>query len=887
MNSYLKGLLRMRTYLTTLLFIGLMYSSLVAGESRRDYVVMYGPAVPGMDTLMANRYELTVEARVESMNVIRRIKPDFLWFHYISIEDAATSGRKNYIDSLMILNGVDLETLYMHYWDYTEVTLQGTTLICPGLANAVTRQDTIDSRIPIYYSNRARALNNLYSPYVRQYDKMYACKVLSTLPYNYGVTSTVGYLDGIFWDNGSWCLYNTGQRIIGGQIAEHPTHANLGDIGCNGSQWWWESCLKPFYQAFVDTLNQSSSWHPDGKQKYSMPNIANSWTDDYVTAGTAHFLCAEFVPRWDMRDMFVTAYGTHDSLAHENGVKLLYSSLTNTTLDYYEGSYTHEEAIVNNLALFYVFSSPSSYQFHMPHTGVNPNQDGWDSLTWIGAMDYDIGESFQFHYVEEASGVDGRGYTYNIYSRVVQNAKVFFRTRGNYNQHFDDLTNVTLQLNGSYRELLPSGNLGNPVSSIGFRNGTGRIMIPFASDDSIPPANINDLESEIGSIPGSILLNWTETGDDSLIGVASYTVIKYSTSSPITESNWAQANLVPSPPVPSTPEVAVQFEIQNLTEGQFYYVAIQTYDDAGQGSGLATTSGFARGIKRPTPLFTNIDTINAEVEVGCSTVNSYLTLTYEFALDTVNQFPGVSNRSPTLQLSDTSALFDNLVDGVQYHWSCRAMDVGGTDSSNWSGVTSFYLDSGVSVPDLTVAELISPQEGDTMFQSQISFSVDYILGLTTVYFQVDDNPDFNSPLESGSSPVTAGYATVWHPAMDIDTSGTYYWRASADNLNWTESISFYLAQETIVLEAEGANPYPFPNPFNLTTTDHVTFTDMPVSSNLNILTMLGHRVRRLTSIDGEDIMWDGRNEDGKRVASAVYLWYIEDTNVSGKLVLVR
>ena len=870
-----------------LIIIALPFNAV--GE-RKDWVALYGPCPTGIDTLMAERYALTVECRVADMNVMRLINPDFLWFFYISIEDAPSSARLAYCDSLARRDGVNPEVFYMHYWDYTEVELQGDTLVCPGLANATTYEDTVLSRVPIYYSNRSRSLNNLNSPHTRQYDKMWACEVLSTLPENYHVTSTVGYYDGIAWDNGSWCMFNTGRRVVGGQIAEHPTHANIGDVGCYGSGWWWEACLKPFYQSFVDTVNQAPNWHPDGKPKYSLPNIANSWTDDYATAGVAHFLGSEFVPRWDWRHIFVLDYSRRDSLSHESGVSLLYSSLTNTELSYYgyEGTYTHKEAMMNNLALHYVFSSPSSHLFHMPHTGVNPSQDGWDTLTWIGAMDYDLGDRLQSRYQLVEEGTDGRGYTYRIYSRQYQNGRVLFRTRGQYYEHFDQQTNVTLQLGGTYRELLPNGNQGNTVTSIGFRNGQGRIMIPYATNDSIPPAEINDFGAEIGSAPGSIRLHWTETGDDGMSGTASYTVIRYSTAGPITTGNWSRARVVANPPVPSTPNVIVQYDIQNLTAGEYYYLGLQTYDDAGRSSGLATTESYARGIKRPVPLFTNIDSAAAEVEVGCASINSYLTFAYEFALDTVNQFPYVSNRSPTLELSDTSVLFDSLQHGVSYYWSCRTVDVGGTDSSTWSAVTHFTLESGIIVEDLTLAHLLNPREGDTVFQSQTSFEVDYVPGLATVYFQTDEDPGFGSPLESGPMPVAAGNPTVWQPAIEVDSSGTHYWRASADNSTWTESISYYLLTENLALGLPASHkPYPYPNPFNLNQVDYVTFTDLPANSTLNIMTLMGYRVRQLVSEAGEDVMWYGRNEDGDSMASAVYLWHIEGTTYSGKVILVR
>jgi predicted membrane-bound dolichyl-phosphate-mannose-protein mannosyltransferase len=67
----------------------------------------------------------------------------------------------------------------------------------------------------------------------------------------------------------------------------------------------------------------------------------------------------------------------------------------------------------------------------------------------------------------------------------------------------------------------------------------------------------------------------------------------------------------------------------------------------------------------------------------------------------------------------------------------------------------------------------------------------------------------------------------------------------------------------------------------------VTFVSVPIHANLLILTASGNVVRQWVDDSGEDIIWDGTNQSGNAVASGVYLWFVEGTDVSGKLVVIR
>lgn len=678
-------------------------SDISALESRNDFLILYGEAGPQRDTLIAQRYSMTIEGRCVDMNIVRTLNPDFKWFNYISIQDMPPSSeRRTYYDNQAALDGIDPETFHMHYWDYTEVAIQGSTLVFPGLQNAVTYEDTVNSRVITYRKNRTRFLANLSSPNLRQYEKMWACEVISTLPYNHGVQSQVGYYDGIFWDNGSHCLYNTGSIVTGGQIAEHPTHANKNDIGCSGNNWWWDSCLKLFYQGIIDTFALSPQWAPDGRQKYSMPNNANAWTDDYAVADVGDFFFMEFFPYWLTRGLYLPTLYKRDSLSAANGVSLMYSPTNRLDVDNYEGTRTWSEGQLTNLCWFYICSSNLSYlyqqgggYYHNPSANGPSNHpdypDNWEEGVWCGAMDFDVGDRIETKYQVAGTGTDGRGYNYTIYSRQYQNAKVFLRPRGSYNEHVDDATAVNLPLGDIYRELLPDGGFGNATNSITLRNAEGRIMIP-ASGDTIPPASHGNLTAEPDDDPGTIRLTWIESGDDGYNGNASYNVIKYSTDI-IDQDTWASALAVPNPPQPSTPGLTVEFVMDNLTEGQIYYIALQTYDEVGNSSGISNVPDtFACGILSPPPVGTYVDTTSGlAIAVSLVIESYYQGIYYEFAFDTLDYFPTETIYLGMLADTTVSATFGPLEESQNYFWRGRALASSPPDTSNWSETIEFNL----------------------------------------------------------------------------------------------------------------------------------------------------------------------------------------------------
>ncbi|OQX91386.1 MAG: hypothetical protein B6D58_08355 [candidate division Zixibacteria bacterium 4484_95] len=252
------------------------------------------------------------------------------------------------------------------------------------------------------------------------------------------------------------------------------------------------------------------------------------------------------------------------------------------------------------------------------------------------------------------------------------------------------------------------GIIGNPATlSIVSDTMITATFIP-EEEDTIPPGDIMDLGTIIGENHGQIDLSWTAPGDNGNAGTASYYVIKYSVEI-IDDLNWQSATTFPNPPVPSPAGNIETCTIGGLVEGQIYYIAIKTYDEVDNGSGLSNVPDcFARGVLIPQPVNTYVDSMNNSVTVTSLAVDSYIPIFYEFALDTLLSFT-----SPRIEigfLSDTtvSAVFDQLINDVIYFWRCRAVASDESDSSSWSEAIDFNLPP-VNIVDDNKNKLNLPQ----------------------------------------------------------------------------------------------------------------------------------------------------------------------------------
>jgi len=182
-------------------------------------------------------------------------------------------------------------------------------------------------------------------------------------------------------------------------------------------------------------------------------------------------------------------------------------------------------------------------------------------------------------------------------------------------------------------------NAADRKASLAGRCVTGGRLNAFmsiAEPDDTPPGAISDLSTEN---PGSntMGLRWTATGDDGSTGRASRYEIRYSTS-PITETNFALATLLPGPD-PKTAGTMEIFEASGLAFSTSYSFAIKAFDEF---SNAGPISNNASGMTLGAPDITATPTsFSAELLTG-ATETQTLTLrndglgTLDFSIPTPN-----------------------------------------------------------------------------------------------------------------------------------------------------------------------------------------------------------------------------------------------------------
>lgn len=123
----------------------------------------------------------------------------------------------------------------------------------------------------------------------------------------------------------------------------------------------------------------------------------------------------------------------------------------------------------------------------------------------------------------------------------------------------------------------------------------------------------------------------------------------------------------------------------------------------------------------------------------------------------------------------------------------------------------------------------------------------------------------------------AGGSTAWKVSDDLEIGETYFWKVVLNSLVTGGVFEFTIEPET----------FAYPNPFRLSEVSQVIFAGVPDNSNLVILTVSGELVRRWVDQTGGEITWDGTNDSGNPVASGTYLWYIENSAIRGKIMVIR
>ncbi len=458
-----------------------------AAESPLNHGVLWYSNAPStaLRQRAASRYQVGITGKNDGSDAdrvaMKALNPSFQWYVYNSVMDNYVSSttwgtpEHDLLVSLANARGWDVEEAYMHYWDDTRIVLEGDTVLIRGWGGG-SAATPAEARIPVYYKNLSRRVVHFATPRAAQLHR----EVVVSLVFDTPFTGSSVYPDGIFLDNSSAQFFNYGTVLSGGLVREAPAHDRVGSP--TFLTWHWNVNLGPFLTTLKDTLQAGASWTPDGQRKYQMINVANIWSDGYVSRDAADVLFMEFqynAVRNFGTGMVDEAY-RRDTLAAAAGIASFYPATMTRTVSGHVGEYSFAETMLGNLVFYLMSRTPSSIFYEMGTS--TPNTAGWDSLTWRGCIDVaneELGEALGGPYTL-ASGTDPLGNAYVVKARRYERGLVVLRNRGDWDEGIETGSAVTVTLPQQLRPVTPSGSTANPVQTLSLRNGQGALLLDHA-----------------------------------------------------------------------------------------------------------------------------------------------------------------------------------------------------------------------------------------------------------------------------------------------------------------------------------------------------------------------------------------------------------------------
>ncbi|RME24851.1 MAG: hypothetical protein D6800_08250, partial [Candidatus Zixiibacteriota bacterium] len=144
-------------------------------------------------------------------------------------------------------------------------------------------------------------------------------------------------------------------------------------------------------------------------------------------------------------------------------------------------------------------------------------------------------------------------------------------------------------------------------------------------------------------------------------------------------------------------------------------------------------------------------------------------------------------------------------------------------------------------------------------------------------FEVATDSNFFNLVASDQVIEEPGSVTTWRIPVPLDPNKTYYWRAKTDGAAYTAANTFSV----------DPRPRAYPNPFVVARDGETVITDLPPGKDVTLVSPSGRVIRHWANVNSGEIRWDGTNDTGDRIASGLYLWYVGNTDIRGKVVVIR
>jgi len=411
--------------------------------------------------------------------------------------------------------------------------------------------------------------------------------------------------------------------------------------------------------------------------------------------------------------------------------------------------------------------------------------------------------------------------------------------------------------------------------------------------ESTPPAAIANLGAT-GATQNSVTLTWTSPGDDGSTGTATTYDLRYSTSA-ITAGNFASATQVTGEPSPKVAGSLETFTVTGLSLSTTYYFAIKTADEVPNWSALSNVATRATtGDVTPPASIRDLSAIpgSADGELVLNwtapgddsvtgTATTYLIRYSTGVMTAANWDASPLYAPPPMPLgagTPQTLTMRGLVPGQTYHVGIKAMD----ERANLSGLSNIASGQAkiiiITDNDQETPLLVAPANGAVVATSRPILAAKNVVGaaVSAYYFEIATDSSFVGMAASGVAAPGVD-TTVWQVSDQLQAGKTYYWRARANNLAYSPTATFTVEPSI----------HAYPNPFVMNASPKTTFTEVPSGSTLTLMTISGEPIRTWSNLTGSDVQWDGKNEAGSTVSSGMYLWYVSNSDIKGKLIVVR
>ncbi len=749
--------------------------------------------------------------------------------------------KANYIRDRLTQLSVNEETAYMHFYNTTKIkdwngtswdtmTIQGTNSLI------ITAKDSV-SRVPNgyvhymfmagnTYSDPARLSPNLASSKLRQAYKEYLTQVFNSEAAAH-FPGKSGEYDGIYFDNyAPWSMQGS-NLVSGGLVVETGTSpANLLTWGTQTYADWCWVLMQQFGREVRDTLQMADQWSNDRKKKSLAYNCAQTFRNSYLFPDSSGGDAFNYEFGWD--PVFCNNSSTYrlenlyqrDSIKVTRGATSFWTSPVRVSYGG-KGTTTMRKALYNNFAFYLAARADSTWLFLRPSLGnaygvfLNP---GFDTLSWIPAMEYELGWPAQ-HYQLVTSGAspDQAGTVYKIWRRDYPYGRVYIRPRDGFEANWGDMsTPINVDLGGNFRQLQTDGTLGSVVSQISLRGGEGAIMIPAVSGEcttppSIPTASTPSNGAPVATVTPSLCINSsTQSGCSQAIRYH-FQVSTVNTFASITQENSSVTHL---------PGTSCWTVPTALAPGTTFYWRTRAGNGTSWSSWSATNSFVTPNSAPGVPALSSpangatVTTRQPSLVCGNVTDPEGSPVTYHFQVSAVSNFATVASEASNIVQgaggTTTWQVAVQLNNTTTYYWRARSSD--GVNASAWSASRSFFVSAAVANNPPTTPSLNSPANSSNVTtvtpQLRVNNSTDPEGNTITYQFDVYDS---NQVVLLAQSPMVAqgSGTTAWTVTPNLVNGVRYKWRARAyDGQAWSNYMT--TAEFRVLIDVNIAPSVPTP-----------------------------------------------------------------------------